>query len=133
MNKENGLKITSIEEIKKFNDGNVVRLPDFSEDQPFVARLKRVSMLKLAGEGKIPNPLMEVANNMFLDGATKLDREDNEMLKSVFELCDIFAKASLVEPSYEEITKAGYTLTDNQYLAIFNYCQNGVDAIKPFL
>ena len=51
--KVEGLKLTSIEELKKYANGTVVELPSFSEGQPFVARLKRPSLLSMVKQGKI--------------------------------------------------------------------------------
>ena len=63
--------ITSIAQLSEYAKGQVVRLPDFAPDQPFVARLKRPSMLVLAKSGKIPNSLLETASSLF-DGKSNM-------------------------------------------------------------
>ena len=37
-----------------------------------------------------------------------------------------------VEPSWSELKNAGIELTDEQYMFIFNYTQEGVKALEPF-
>ena len=41
-------------------------------------------------------------------------------------------KATLVEPTYDELSQAGITLTDEQMVAIFQYSQNGPRALERF-
>lgn len=126
------LKITSISDLHIYGKGQKVRLPDFAEGQPFVARLRRPSMLVLAKEGKIPNTLMASANALFNDGGKGLDADDPNMLKDIFDVCVVIAKAALVEPTYEDIKNAGMELSDNQLMAIFSYTQTGVKALDSF-
>lgn len=127
------LKVTSIEDMRQYAQGSIVRLPDFAEGQPFVAKLRRPSMLMLAKSGNIPNGLMEIANEMFMGGGENIDIKDEQMLKNVYELCEVIINASLVEPTLSDIKNAGLELSDDQIMAIFNYSQTGIDALKPFL
>lgn len=53
---------TSIQDLISYSQGQIVKLPDFSEGQPFYARLRRPSMLSLMSNGKIPNSLVITAN-----------------------------------------------------------------------
>ena len=41
-------------------------------------------------------------------------------------------KASLEEPSFDDIKEAGLELTDEQMMAIFSYSQEGVKALESF-
>lgn len=124
-------RATTIEEIKKYTEGRLVRLPDFSDGQPFQAKLKRPSMLALVKEGKIPNTLLMTANKLFA-GRLDIAEEGSDTLDQVFRVLDVMCEAAMVEPSYKEIKEAGITLTDEQYMAIFNYTQEGVKALEPF-
>ena len=54
------------------------------------------------------------------------------MLKDIFDVCVVIAKAALVEPTYEDIKNAGMELSDNQLMAIFSYTQTGVKALDSF-
>ena len=123
------MDITSLSQLTKYAEGQIVELPSFAEDQPFVARIRRPSMLALAKSGKIPNALLKTANGLFL-GDSK-DKQDS-YLKDVFEVLDVICDACFVEPSYKELQEAGIELTDDQYMFIFNYTQTGVRALDSF-
>lgn len=130
------LQITSIEQLKKYNTaGQVVELPPFGDGQPFVAKLKRPSMMSLAKQGKIPNQLLNSANSLFEkgpQGVIHMDEFDDETMSKLFDIIDIICEASFVEPSYSQIKEAGIDLTDEQYMFIFNYTQIGVQALDSF-
>lgn len=55
---KNNTQITSLQNLKTYTKGQIVELPPFAEGMPFVARLKRPSMLALVKSGKIPNELL---------------------------------------------------------------------------
>ena len=61
----------------------------------------------------------------------ELDRDD-EFMKDMFDLIDVLAEAVFVEPSWSELKQAGIDLTDEQYMFVFNYTQEGVKALEPF-
>lgn len=123
--------ITSLKELKDYARGKVVELPPFSEDQPFYARIKRPSLLSLVKQGKIPNQLLSTANTLFAGSAT-FSTKDEKALEQLFDVLDVIADACFIEPTYEEIKETGLELTDNQYMFIFNYSQNGVEKLKSF-
>ena len=125
-------RITSIDQLKQYAKGNIVELPGFGEGQPFVVRMKRPSLLKLAESGMIPNTLLAKAGEMFSSGSRALQDESGNMLSEVYSILDVIARASLVEPTMDDIEDAGLTLTDEQLMAIFNYSQNGVKALEQF-
>ena len=118
---------TSIQDLISYSQGQIVKLPDFSEGQPFYARLRRPSMLSLMSNGKIPNSLVITANRLF-NGKGMDDRNENSMS----ELLEVICESAFVEPSYKELKEAGVHLTDQQYMAVFNYTQEGVKALEPF-
>lgn len=123
--------ITSITQLSEYAKGQIVRLPDFAPDQPFVARLKRPSMLVLAKSGKIPNSLLETASSLF-DGKSNMANNSNNTMGDMYRVLEIIAEASLVSPTMAEIKSAGIELTDEQLIAIFNYSQQGVEGLKSF-
>lgn len=124
------LPITPLESLQEYSRGAVVQLPPFSEDQPFVARLRRPSMMALAKSGKIPNSLLNTANSLFMGKG--LDSNNEGALKEVLSIVDILCDAAFVEPTYSQLKEAGVELTDEQYMAVFNYTQQGVKALEPF-
>lgn len=124
-------QVTSLEQLKQYADGNIVRLPDFAEGQPFVARLKRPSILGMAKQGKIPNSLLVKTNELFVQSGS-LDTEENSMMQEIYDVIDLIANETFVEPTYDEIKSTGIELTDEQMMFIFNYSQQGVKALESF-
>lgn len=125
------LVVTSLEKLKSYAGGNIVQLPSFAEGQPFVARLKRPSLMALAKQGKIPNALLVKANELFTNEAGH-DPEDENMMAEMFDVLEVMAEATFVEPTYEQIKQAGVELTDEQMMFIFTYGQKGVQALEMF-
>lgn len=126
------LQITTIEQLKQYATGDVVELPPFSQNQPFVARLKRPSLLAMAKNGKIPNNLLVKTNELFVNDGTGTNASDEQMLSDIFSVIDVIAKEVFVQPTYDEIKEAGIELTDEQMIFIFNYTQNGVKQLENF-
>lgn len=124
------MEITSISSLAEYGKGQVVRLPDFAEGQPFVARIRRPSMLALVKSGKIPNRLIHSANNLFMGNGD--DSDSPEYMKNLFDVFDVICEACFVEPTYSQIKEAGLELTDDQYMFIFSYTQKGVKALESF-
>ena len=126
------IKVTSIDQLKIMSGGEVVKLPPFIQGQDFYAKLRRPSMLKLVQSGQIPNSLLRTANMLFSGGVNEeLDRDD-EFMKDLFDLIDVLAGAVFVEPSWSELKQAEIEITDEQYMFIFNYTQEGVKQLEPF-
>lgn len=130
--KKREVNVTSIEDLKNYANGTVVEMPSFAEGQPLIARLKRPSILGMAKQGKIPNALLVKANELFLQNGAGLDAEEEDTMKQLYDVLDLIAKETLVEPTYEEIKSVGLELTDEQMMFLFNYSQQGVKALEPF-
>lgn len=132
VNCDQAMNITSLSDLQSYAKGTVVRLPDFSEGQPFVARLRRPSMLVLAKSGKIPNSLLNAAGELFAKGGGGMDTDNANMLGDMYGIMKIVCESALVEPTMKDIEDAGLTLADDQMMAIFNYTQTGVRALESF-
>lgn len=127
------LNVTNIVELKKYSEGSTVELPSFGEGQPFIAKLRRPSLLSLVKQGKIPNSLLESANNLFEGGvAGAMSVADENTMSNIFSVLDAICEASFVEPTYKEITDNGIELTDEQLMFVFGYAQNGVRQLESF-
>lgn len=125
------MAVTSLESLKEFAQGAEVELPGFVEGEPFIARLRRPSLFQMAQDGTIPNPLLGAAAELFRGGV--LDAAgDKENVKSTAEVLRIFARASLVEPTYEALEEMNLPLTDMQLMQIYNYGITGVDSLGRF-
>lgn len=122
--------ITSISDIVKFTAGSIVRLPDFSDGHPFIAKLKRPSMLVLMKTGKIPNSLLNQATQLFKSGAGALGKDSG--IDDLYDIMEIILGEAMVEPKYSELKDAGVQLSDDQMMAIFSYTQQGVKALENF-
>lgn len=134
-NAKTELVVTSIEELKRQMQGELVELPGFAEGSVFVARLKRPSMLSMVKRGKIPNELLIEANKLFSNGPAKtaaLNQLDSNMMDNMFDIIELICKESFVEPKYEILKENGIELTDEQQLAIFSYTQRGIESLKSF-
>lgn len=132
VNCDQAMHITTISDLQSYAQGTVVRFPDFGDGQPFVARVRRPSMLVLAKQGKIPNTLLATAGELFSKGGGGLDADNENMLGDMYNIMDIIATAALIQPSMEEIKSVGLELSDDQMMAIFNYSQAGIKALESF-
>lgn len=119
-------QVTSIDDLVN-NSTEVIDLPPFTGTDPIYVRVKQLSILGLCKEGVIPNQLLGVARKLFYrEDLTKID------LKEYGGVLDIICKETLVEPSMEDLTKAGLKLTDMQKFELYTYSQSGVEGLKSF-
>lgn len=125
-------QVTTLHELQGYVGGKIVRLPDFAEGQPLVARVKRPSLLIMAKSGKIPNSLLGAAGELFTKGGSGADTDNIRMLSDMYDVCHLIAEASLIQPTLAEIEGVGLQLTDNQLMALFNYSQVGARALESF-
>ena len=122
------MAVTSLENLKKLSEGQEVELPGW-DDEPFICKLKRPSLLGLVEGGQIPNPLLNAAYILF-NGAKTQKNVLN--LKDQKEILDIVARAAMVEPTYQQLKDIGLELTDLQLLDIYNFTQLGVRSLISF-
>lgn len=124
--------ITTLEDLAVVAQGTVVELPPFAEGIPFVARLKRPSLMLLAKSGKIPNALLEQANSMFFGQKSNGRKIDQDALKQTVEIIEVLCEAAFVEPTYKQLKENGIELTDDQLAFVYEYTQKGVNALSSF-
>ena len=127
----NSAKVLSLDDIKNYAKGDVVQLSDFGPGKPFIVRLRRPSMMALAKAGKIPNTLLNAAEEMFRKGVSGVKDEEN-VLAELYDVLEIIAEAALVEPTYEQFKEAGLEISDQNLIEIFQYTQLGVSALESF-
>lgn len=130
------MKVTTLNDLKEYGKGSVVELPPFSDTQPFVARIIRPSLIRIAKSGTIPNKLIDAAMELFYPDEEGQKQKDNksklEDMEKSEEILQIIAKESLVSPTYDEITESGLELTYPQLVAIYNFTQTGVNELYSF-
>lgn len=124
------LQITSLDQLAQYSLGQVVQFPDFAEGQPFVARIRRPSILALAKTGKIPNSLLNTANSLFAGNG--INEKNRSALGELFQILDVICEDCFLEPTYRELKEAGVELTDEQFMFVFNYTQKGNKALETF-
>ena len=122
------MAVTSLENLKKLSEGQEVELPGW-DDEPFICKLKRPSLLVLVEGGQIPNPLLNAGYILFNGAKTQKDVLN---LKDQKEILDIVARAAMVEPTYQQLKDIGLELTDLQLLDIYNFTQLGVRSLISF-
>lgn len=126
-------KVTSLNQLKDYMNGAVVRLPDFAEGQEFYARLKRPSLLRMVQNGVIPNELLTKTNELFVNSDTLESDVDNEKLMSdMMQIFEVVADATMIEPTYQELKDNGVELTDQQLMFLFSYSQQGINTVSNF-
>lgn len=128
----NDKKITSLEDLKRMAEGDIVELPSTVDGVPFIVRLRRPSMLALAAANKIPNSLLSTATTLFEGKKNTKEKADDDALSQMYGVCKVMAEAAFVEPTWAQLQEVGYELTDEQLLAVFNYTQAGVKALESF-
>lgn len=117
--------VTTVADLKQIQEGDKVTLPPFPDGTPFVARLRRPSLIRMAQLGQIPNPLL-----LALDDLMEVGRDEpRSSFLDRLELLIVVAAASLEEPKYEEVKDY---IDPLQLLAIWAYVNSGVDALIPF-
>lgn len=126
------LVITPISKLKEYSSGTIVELPPFAEGQRFVARLKRPSLLGMVKKDMIPNALLVRANELFVQNGAGFDPDEKNLMSQMFDVLDLIADETFVEPKYSDLKEAGVELTDEQLMFVFNYSQQGVRALESF-
>ncbi|QBD86004.1 esterase, partial [Clostridium tetani] len=109
--------------LKKMAEYDLIELPRFKQEIPFVAKVKRASILNLVRKGIIPNKLLSAAEELFYG---KTSNKGNVDMKTLTDVMFIMAENALIEPSIKDLEEVGLELTDEQIVALFNYTQEGV-------
>lgn len=126
------LQITTLDQLKDMFQ--IVDLGEFDNGVPLIAKVKKPNLMSLVAHGKIPNPLMTAAMDMFNGNKDSMDNltKDAKSLTNFFGLMEIMAQDCLIEPSYEELQSVGVELSQDQMLSILMYAQGGVKALEGF-
>jgi|SRR5699024_4692314 len=120
-------EILNIEELKKMAMP-IIEIPNFDNTGTIKVRVQKPRLLTMAKEGKIPNHLLGVANEL-ITGETSRKKEGSVKIKDVADMLELYCKACLVEPSYEEFKDI---ITDEQMFAIFDWGMDGIEDLENF-
>ena len=121
--------ITNLAALEKAANGEIVTLPGWTEEQPFVARLKRASLTGMIRAGKIPNPLIAAAQKLY-EGLNK--SRVSATFDEVAKVMRLVAEGALAEPTMQQLEAAGLDLTEQQVLLIYQYAIAGAKALEAF-
>ena len=130
------MQVTSIDQLKKIKRTEVILVGAFEDGTELVAEVKKPDMMALMASGKVPNallkPAMQVFNGKTKEITDKVGENDLDALKDMVGLLDVFAKETLVNPSYKDIQDCGIDLTMEMKLNLMAYAQGGVQALESF-
>ena len=122
------LTATSVATLADIGKGELVELPGWTDDQPFVARLRRASLTGMIRAGRIPNPLIAAAQRLYEGGRSASKATFEETAKVV----RMVVADALVEPKEAVLEEAGLELTEQQVQAIYEYALKGPKALEAF-
>jgi hypothetical protein len=121
--------ITSIEEIRAANAAQEIELSGWEPGVPFRCKARRPRLFEMAAAGEIPNPLLPVVEELFMQNSAALGKRSvADQSKALIALADM----TLVEPTAAEIHEAGAVLTDDQLLEIYTFVLGGAAALAGF-
>lgn len=118
-------EILSIEQLKKMAT-TVIEIPDFEGVGKIKVRVQKPRLMAMAVQGKIPNHLLGIVNDMMFP-----KNKDKKELKieDISKTYELYCRACLVEPSYEEMKDI---ITDDQMIAIFDWAEGKVNQLNTF-
>lgn len=131
------MQVTSLDRLREIAKGEVVSLPGFIDGEPFNARLKRISLMDMILAGKIPNPLLDKADEIF----TRMENKANNTLpkkltkkeqKEIETMEKVMLGSIMVEPKYSEVLETGLELSELQKASIISYGMSGVNMFDNF-
>ena len=129
------MQVTSLEQLKNIKVTDIVNLGCFEDGTELIAEVKKPNLMQLMVEGKVPNTLMSTAMGMFKNGSGEIVNkaiDDVDSLKDLVGMMQVFAEASLVNPTYAQIKEIGLSLTEKQLIGILQFAQGGVKALENF-
>lgn len=118
-------EILSIEQLKKMAT-TTIEIPNFDNTGSIKVRVQKPRLMAMVAQGKIPNHLLGVVNNMMFG---KKNQNNEPKLEEVTKIYELYCRACIVEPSYEEFKDI---ITDHQMQAIFDWAMGDVKALETF-
>lgn len=118
-------EIISIEQLKNMAT-TIIEIPDFEGTGTIKVRVQKPRLMTMVAQGKIPNHLLGIVNNMMFPSKKEKKELNVEEIAKIYEL---YCRACLVEPSYDEIKDI---ITDDQMMAIFDWAMGDVKKLETF-
>ena len=122
-------EILSIDKLREMANP-IISIPGFDNKSTINIRVQQPKLMAMAVQGKIPNHLMNIAATM-ISGNKQNSKElsQEEYIKEIHAAMDLYCRACMVEPSYEEMKDI---LTDDQKATIFTWGLGEVQALDSF-
>lgn len=120
--------VTDLKTMLVMNGPKEVKLSGWNDDE-ITVKLRRPSLYEMAASGRIPNPLLGVADALFMGNAQNIGKAS---LEDTAKTLRIMAKAALVEPTMAELEENGIELTDRQYNEIYAFIIGGAAQLEKF-
>lgn len=118
-------EILSVEQLRNMAT-SIIEIPDFEGTGTIKVRVQKPRLMAMAAQGKIPNHLLGVVNDMMFEDK-KEKKEVN--IADVAKTYELYCRACLVEPDYEEIKDI---ITDDQMMAIFDWAMGDMKKLETF-
>lgn len=118
-------EILSIEQLKNMAT-TIIEIPDFEGTGTIKVRVQKPRLMAMAAQGKIPNHLLGIVNNMMFPSKKEKKEPNIEEIAKIYEL---YCRACLVEPSYDEVKDI---MTDEQMSAIFDWAMGDAKKLETF-
>lgn len=92
-------------------------------------KLRRPSLVEMIVGDYVPNPLLPTVEKLFQGNPTELSKLSQvEQAKALH----CVTGRALVEPTLDELTQGGVSLTDDQYMEIYAYVIGGAAHLERF-
>lgn len=123
-------EILNIEELRKMAHP-IIDIPGFSPGETIKVKVQQPNLLKMARNGTIPNALLNVAAVMTMGEKVQLkeDAPDEDKLKAMNDVIELYNRACLVEPSFDDFFDL---MTDAQKGHIFSWAIGQASDLNSF-
>lgn len=130
---EETLTVTSLEDLKSYSQGDIIALPGFSPNQPFVVRMRKPDLMTMIADGVVPNALLKSAMELFGEDTKPSDVMDHtDFFSDLLTVGNTLAKACFLEPTYEDLESSGMKLTFEQAQFLFSFSQQEIGKLPTF-
>lgn len=130
---EETLTVTSLEDLKSYSQGDIIALPGFSPNQPFVVRMRKPDLMTMIADGVVPNALLKSAMELFGEDTKPSDVMDHtDFFSDLLTVGNTLAKACFLEPTYEDLESSGMKLTFEQAQFLFLFSQQEIGKLPTF-
>lgn len=121
--------IRGLEGARDASAPEIVEIAGWKPEQKWQVALKHPSLVNMATDGSVPNPLLNTVSRLLAGGTTAVkagdEAEANAALKHI-------VRAAMQEPTLAEVEAAGVTLTDEQYMEIYAWVLGGLEGLDRF-